>query len=58
MSREVVVNLIGHTENQERLEDPLGVGREQLPDRADGERRTDAGSDLKRDPFHGEWNYN
>ena len=31
-------------ENQERLEDPLGVGREQLPDRADGERRTDAGS--------------
>ena len=32
-------------ENQERLEDPLGVGREQLPDRADGERRTDAGSE-------------
>ena len=32
-------------EDQERLDDPLGVGPQQLPDGADGERRTDAGTE-------------
>ena len=32
-------------EDQERLDDPLGVGPQQLPDGAVGERRTDAGAE-------------
>ena len=58
VSREVVVNLIGHTTTKQGLtihseldENSYPTGRSVSDDEMDG-------LNLKRDKFHGEWNYN
>ena len=57
VSREVVVNLIGHTATKDGSDDSDGVGRGQL---SAGQEVTDEqmrGLSIRRDKFHGEWNY-
>ena len=58
VSREVVVNLIGQHDDEDGAVDPSGVGCEQLSDSVGRSRtRRWRASRIKRDKFHGEWNY-
>ena len=47
----------GPHDHAERLGDPFRVGREQLPHGTAGDGGTDGKSSLKRDKFHGDWDY-
>ena len=58
VSREVVVNLIGQHDDEDRAGDPIGVGRRTATRL--GREVTDEqmeGLSIKREKFHGEWNY-
>ncbi len=57
VSREVVVNLIGHTTTQTGLEirSELDEGSYPTGRKVSDEQRE--GLSIKRDKFHGEWNY-
>ena len=48
--------IIGMGDAAARIGDPIGVGRGQLPNGSNGRQQME-GLSIKRDKFHGEWNY-
>ena len=57
VSREVVVNLIGHTTTKQGLTIHSELDENSYPTGHSGSDEEMEGLNLKRDKFHGEWNY-
>ena len=57
MSREVVVNLIGSTTTKTGLEIRAELDAGSYPDGREVTEQQMEGLSIKREKFHGEWNY-
>ena len=57
VSREVVVNLIGHTTTQTGLEIHSELNEKNYPTGREVKEQQMQSLSIKRDKFHGEWNY-
>jgi Rhodopirellula transposase DDE domain len=57
VSREVVVNLIGHTTTKAGLEIRAALDENRYPTGREVTEEQMEGLSIKRDKFHGDWNY-